>query len=515
LACRYLIIIDDVWAASVWDIISHALPKGSHGSRIIITSQIEGVALTCCCYQSEHVFEMKPLDKEYSRKVFFKRLCGSESYCSQQFREVLNEIVELCGGLPLAIISIASLIASQPVIPTDLLTYIHHFLSSCFWSHSTSDRTRQVLNLSFNNLPHYLKTCLMYLVMYSEGHTFCKDDMVKQWVAEGFIDTTEGQDVEKIAGGYLDQLIGRRFIQPICINYIDEVVSFAVHDAVHDLIAQKSSEENFIVAIDYSRKNVSLSYKVRRLSLLFGDARYAQTPTNIRKSQVRSLRFFGLFECMPCIADFKLLRVLNLQLSGHRGGDDDTVDLTGISELLRLRYLKIACDVCIELPDHGLQFLETLDIMDARLACVPWDIHLQRLLHLNLRVERNLLDISMKSLGKLNNLQDLHLTSSSSSSYTPPSSEHPDRSIEALGSLLGGHGNLKTVVVSHGSSVKNIVVGGASKTTIYWDGMSLPPLLQRFELSPHSGIIFSRIPTWVGELGNLCILKIAVRVLRI
>lgn len=513
---RYLIIMDDVWAASVWDIISHALPKGSHGSRIIITSQIEGVALTCCCYQSEHVFEMKPLDNEYSRKVFFKRLCGSESYCPQQFREVLNEIVELCGGLPLAIISIASLIASQPVIPTDLLTYIHHFLSSCFLSHSTSDRTRQVLNLSFNNLPHYLKTCLMYLVMYSEGHTFCKDDMVKEWVAEGFIDTTEGQDVEKIAGGYLDQLIGRRFIQPICINYIDEVVSFAVHDAVHDLIAQKSSEENFIVAIDYSRKNVSLSYKVRRLSLLFGDARYAQTPTNIRKSQVRSLRFFGLFECMPCIADFKLLRVLNLQLSGHRGVDDDTVDLTGISELLRLRYLKIACDVCIELPDHGLQFLETLDIMDARLACVPWDIHLQHLLHLNLRVERNLLDISIKSLGKLNNLQDLHLTSSSSSSsYTPPSSEHPDRSIEALGSLLGGHGNLKTVVVSHGSSVKNIVVGGASKTTIYWDDISLPPLLQRFELSPHSGIIFSRIPTWVGELGNLCILKIAVRVLRI
>jgi hypothetical protein len=121
----------------------------------------------------------------------------------------------------------------------------------------------------------------------------------------------------------------------------------------------------------------------------------------------------------------------------------------------------------------------------------------------------------MKSLGKLNNLQDLHLTSSSSSSYTPPSSEHPDRSIEALGSLLGGHGNLKTVVVSHGSSVKNIVVVGASKTTIHWDDMSLPPLLQRFELSPHSGIIFSRIPTWVGELGNLCILKIAVRVLRI
>ncbi|CAM0953093.1 unnamed protein product [Alopecurus aequalis] len=515
-AKRYLIIIDDVWAASIWDIISHAFPKGSHGSRIITTTQIEDVALTCCCYQPELVFEMKPLDDEHSRKLFFKRLSGSESYCPQQFREVLNEIVELCGGLPLATISIASLLASQPVIPIDLLTYIHHSLSSYILSHSTSDITRQVLNLCFNNLPHYLKTCLMYLGMYSEGHTFCKDDMVKQWVTEGFIGTTEGQDMEKVAGGYLDQLIGRRFIQPICINYNNEVVSCAVHDAVHELIALKSSEENFIVAIDYSRKNVSLSHKVRRLSLLFGDARYAQAPTNIRKSQVRSLRFFGLFECMPCIAEFKLLRVLNLQLSGHSGSEDDPVDLTGISELLQLRYLKIACDVCIELPNHGLQLLETLDIMDARLAFAPWDIHLPHLLHLTLPVERNLLDwpISLGSLGKLNYLHDLHLTSSSSSSYTPPSSEHLDRRMEALGSLLGGHGNLKTIVVADGSSIKNIVVVGASKVTIYWDGMLPPPLLQRFELSPRSGIIFSQIPMWVGELGNLCTLKIAVRVLQ-
>jgi hypothetical protein len=325
--------------------------------------------------------------------------------------------------------------------------------------------------------------------------------------------------VEKVAGGYLDQLIGRRFIQPIRISYNNEVVSFAVHDAVHDLIAHKSAEENFIVAIDYSRKNVSLSHKVRRLSLLFGDARYAQIPINIRKSQVRSLRFFGLFECMPCIAEFKLLRVLNLQLSSKSGNDDNPVNLTGISKLFQLRYLKIACDVCIELPNHGLQFLETLDIMDARLACVPWDIHLPHLVHLNLPVERNFLDwpISLGSLGKLNSLQDLHLTSTSSSfsSDVPFSSKHLDRRMEALGSLLGGHGNLKTIVVAHGSSIKNIVVGSTSKATIYWDGMSPPPLLQRFELSSHSGIRFLRIPRWVGELGNLCILKIAVRVLRI
>uniref|UniRef100_M8CTR1 mitogen-activated protein kinase kinase n=1 Tax=Aegilops tauschii TaxID=37682 RepID=M8CTR1_AEGTA len=504
---RYLIIIDDVWAASVWDTINHVFPKGNHGSRIITTTQIEDVALTCCCYQSEYVFEMKHLDDDHSRKLFFNRLFCSERDCPEQFKDVLNEIVETCDGLPLATVSIASVLASQPVMSIDLLTYIHRSLSSCF---SASERTRQALNLSFNSLPQYLKTCLLYLSMYPEGYTILKDDLVKQWVAEGLIYTTEGQDIRKDAESYLDQLIGRRFIQPICVNYNNEVLSCAVHGMVHDLIAHKSAEENFIVAIDYSQKNVPLSQKVRRLSLLFGNAKYAKIPANITKAQVRSIGFFGLLESMPCITEFKLLRVLNLQLFRHAGDDDGPVDLTGISEMFQLRYLKIAGNVCIKLPNHVLQCLEILDIADARVACVPRDIHLPNLLHLGLPVDKNLLDwINSRmslSVERVRKLQDLHLTRSSALS-----SDHLNRSMSSILSLLGGHGNLKTLVVAHGSSAKN--ARGASDVTLSLDLLA-PPLLQRFEFLPHSHIMFSRIPLWIEKHGNLRILKIAVRELQ-
>jgi hypothetical protein len=283
------------------------------------------------------------------------------------------------------------------------------------------------------------------------------------------------------------------------------VLSYAVHDIVHDLIAHKSEEKKLILAVDYSRKNVSLSHKVRRLSLLFGDARYARTPPNITMSQVRSLRYFGSFECLPCLTDFKLLRVLNLQLSSLHG-NNDPVDLTGISELFQLRYLKIACHVCIKLPNHGLQLLETLDIMDARVTSVPWDIHLPHLLHLSLPIEGNLLDwsVSKGSLGKLNFLEDLSLGPSTPSYVV-------ERSMEAIGSLIEGHASLKTIqVVAHGSGVR-----GTSKVTILWDCMPPPPLLQKFECSLHSCIVFYRIPKWFTEHGNLCILKISVRELTI
>ncbi|XBI05774.1 hypothetical protein VPH35_133895 [Triticum aestivum] len=484
---RYLIVIDDVWAASVWDIINHACPKGNHGSRLITTTQVEGVALKCCCYQPEYVLEMKHLDDDHSRKLFFNRLFGSESYCPEEFKEVLNDIVEVCDGLPLAIISIASVLASQPAMPTDLLKYIHQSLNSCFLA---SERMRQALNLSFNNLPHYLKTCLLYLVMYPEGYIFCNDDLVREWVAEGFIDTMERQDRLKVAERYLNELICRRLIHPIRINHNNEVLSCAVHDVVYDFIASKSAEENFIVSIDCSQKNVILSNKVRRLSLLFGDARYAKTPINIRKSQVRSLAYFGLFNCMPCIRDFKLLRVLNLQLSFHGDSSCDPVDLAGISELIQLKYFKIGCGFYIKLPTDGLKCLQTLDITDVVVIRSSVDIILPKLLHLSLPFARSLLYWNgikwiLGGAGGLNSLEDLHLTVSSTDS------NDLERNIKSLGHLIQRHQNLRTVVMTHGSKVKNSVVSSTTKL------ITTKPSKER--------------PKWAKELDNLVILKIAVK----
>ncbi|XP_037462836.1 disease resistance protein RGA5-like [Triticum dicoccoides] len=502
---RYLVVVDDLWDTSAWDVINQLFPKCSQGSRIITTTQIEDVALACCCDDPEQVFEMNPLDDDHSRKLFFGRIFGSESDCPEELKQVSSQIVEICGGLPLATISIASLLANQPSVSVDLLTHIQDSLVSCLSSNSTSERTRQVLNLSYNSLPLYLKTCLLHLSMYLEGSIILKQELVRQWVAEGFLAASEGQNMEEVAGIYFDELVDRRFIQPVSINFNNEVVSCTVHAMVHDLIAHKSAEENFIVVVDHNRKNLALSHKVRRLSLQLGDAKYAKIPANIRKSQVRSLGFFGLSECMPCIGEFKLVRVLNLQLSSHRhGNQDQSIDLSRVSELFHLRYLKIVCDVCIKLPNRmrGLQCLETLDVMDTpRGTYVPWDmIYLPRLLHLSLPPDTNLLDWSVGddlSLCKPNHLQDLCIS-------TPPSSDsdHLKRSMCALDYLMYEHDNLRTVKV--------VSYGDASKARFLWVLDRAAHLLERFEVSRHSPVIFCEMYRWKKQLGNLCILKITV-----
>jgi disease resistance protein RPM1 len=62
------------------------------------------------------MYEMEALSDVHSKKLFFKRTFGSEDSCPEGLKQVSNEILKKCGGLPLAIISISSLLANKPFL---------------------------------------------------------------------------------------------------------------------------------------------------------------------------------------------------------------------------------------------------------------------------------------------------------------------------------------------------------------------------------------------------------------
>ncbi|VAH93690.1 unnamed protein product [Triticum turgidum subsp. durum] len=524
---RYFIVIDDLWETTTWDIVKSAFPDGKNYSRIMTTAETDSVALECCGYQSDNILKMKPLGSHASAELFFSIVFGSEHLCPDQLKEVSDRIIRKCGGLPLATICIAGLLASQ----TDNSELWHH-LQKCLCSKLSTSPTleemlKEVLNLSYSSLPYYLKTCLLYLTMYPEGYTMWKVDLLKQWISEGFIAAKEEKEVEEIADSYFYELVNRGMIQPEQINHNDEVYSCTMHHTVRDLIMFKSKEENFITSIDYSKAITGHSNMVRRLSLHFSSAKYATKPSGVILSQSRSLFFFGLLRCFPSDVEFKLLRVLTLEFWGNQYGHTN-LDLTRICSLVHLRYLKISCNMIVELPAqmHGLRYMETLEI-NARISSVPLDIiDLPGLLHLSLRDERNLPDgigrirslrtlqyfdlgnnseDNVLSLGSLMNLQYLHLTYS-----TVQSDEHLKRNMVALASSVIKLVNLKSVILAP----------GALSTAIYHDvlsSVSSPPVflqgLQRLDLLPPI-CMFSRVPKDIGVVRKLCYLSLVVRELR-
>ncbi|XP_040383978.1 disease resistance protein RGA5-like [Oryza brachyantha] len=75
---RYLIIIDDLWDKSAWDILRCAFPQNNHASRVITTTRIEKVAMECCSYRCEFIYKMEPLNEQDSKRLFLNRIFGSE-----------------------------------------------------------------------------------------------------------------------------------------------------------------------------------------------------------------------------------------------------------------------------------------------------------------------------------------------------------------------------------------------------------------------------------------------------
>ncbi|KAM3373105.1 hypothetical protein ACQJBY_019824 [Aegilops geniculata] len=390
---RYFLIIDDLWATSAWHVVRRAFPEGK-GSRIVTTTENQDVALACCSYESQYMFKMERLSLSHSKKLFISAVFGSGEKHSRQLDGVSNEIIRRCAGLPQAIISICSVVASLGEANTE---QNREKIQNNLPTNATSDEIlKQVLIFCYNCLPNCLQTCLLYLSIYPENYFILKQVIMKQWVGEGFICAPTENEKMKVAESYFDKLVHMGMIQQIDVGYSDEILYYAVHHMVHDIITTKSIEENFVTVIDYSRRTVRFSNKVRRLSLQFGSATYATSPESIGLSQIQSLAFIGLKSCYySSILEFKVLRVLILHIWADESSNTG-VDLKPTSELVLLRSLQVTCNDTVHLPDlmQGPKHLETLEI-NARVASIPANIfHLRSWLHLRLGVGTEVPDLT-------------------------------------------------------------------------------------------------------------------------
>lgn len=350
---------------------------------------------------------MRPLDEYDSRRLFLKMVFDTENNCPEPYRMITEKMLQKCKGAPLAITSIATLLASQGM-NLDKWEKIQNSLSSELESNPALEWMRHVPSLSYNDLSHELKTCLLYLGTYPEDYPIKKVDLIRRWIAEGFVSETHGLDLEEVAERYFDELVNKSMIQP-GKTIRGEMYYCRVHDLMLDLIISKCTEENFITIIDKQYKMKQTLFPDRRLCYQFSNENLALE--NMRLEKVRSFTTFPASECMqPPISMFKLLRVLNLQM--NPSPDSLCLDLSSISNLFLLRYLRARGFRHLKLPEKigKLQNLMTLDIGDSEVvSSIPSDVtSLSSLRHLT--VPRGaVLPIGIGKLVALRTLEEFDL----------------------------------------------------------------------------------------------------------
>ncbi|KAF8730867.1 hypothetical protein HU200_016737 [Digitaria exilis] len=258
---RYFIVIDDIWETQSWETIKLALVGNNCGSKIVTTTRKFKVAT-----EVGQVYNIQPLSDDESRKLLYTRIFGAEADKLEYLPDkVSDKILKRCGGVPLAIITMANLLVGKPV---EEWPEVHISIGFSNKDNHHYESTMRILSFSYYDLPSHLKTCLLYLSMFPDDSIISKDPLIWKWIAEGFVHKEKGIGLYELGEGHFNELINRSMIQ--AVEYEDEegiVQGSRVHDMVLDLIRSLSHEENFLSILDGLDCEETLSQSsVRRLA---------------------------------------------------------------------------------------------------------------------------------------------------------------------------------------------------------------------------------------------------------
>lgn len=506
---RYFIIIDDIWDKSAWTHIKCALIENNRSSRIITTSRVVDVATYCCSEVDGTIYKLKPLSHDNSKKLFYKRFFSCEDDCRSELKEILGKILKKCDGVPLAIITIASLLASKPR-NTDEWYRVHNSIGSGLDKSPSVENMRKILSISYYDLPSHLKACLLYLSIFPEDYNILRDQLIDRWISEGLIPGKDVDTLYELGEDYFNELINRSMIQPEYIDTHGRVQACRVHDMVLDLITSLSYEENFVTVL-HGQQSTNLPYEIRRLSLQNSIDEHAILQETTKLSHVRSLIVFPrATNLLPPLSSFHILRVLDL--AGCQDLQSHQID--GLGRLFHLRCLVLKDTNIAKLPKEigNLGCLQILDLRHTSISELPSTvIRLRKLVRLHIDASVKLPDgignmVSLqalsfigvskspnfvKELGNLIELRMLHIAMSGTwhKSYEKP----------LIDSLCNLH------------KIQTLYIHVYHVSTEFMTGLGWVPQ----HLRSFAGGQLTRLPRWIdSSLLDLCVLDMLLSILQ-
>ncbi|CAK9164624.1 unnamed protein product [Ilex paraguariensis] len=252
-----------------------------------------------------------------------------------------EDIVKKCGRLPLAAKTLGGLLRTKNS-PNEWKTV----LNSKIWElpeHKSG--ILPALRLSYQHLPSQLKQMFAYCAIFPKDYEFDKDELVLLWMAEGFLQQSEGMKyMEKFGDSCFSELLSRSFIQ----HSSGKESKFVMHDLLNDLAQFVAGEICFTLDDNMETKEqCKISTKIRHLSFIrhkyevykrikvFHELQGLRTflPVPLKSKQTFYLSNNVLLNLLPKL---RCLRVLSL--SGY-----NVYELPdSIGDLKHLRYLNLS-----------------------------------------------------------------------------------------------------------------------------------------------------------------------------
>ncbi|XWS10666.1 hypothetical protein CRYUN_Cryun38cG0016800 [Craigia yunnanensis] len=321
-----------------------------------------------------------------------------------EFKEVGENIVRRCDGLPLAAKAIGGLLRTMRNRGA-----WEKINESEIWDLPEEQcGIIPALRLSYHHLPPHLKRCFAYCSILPKDYEFEEEEIILLWRAEGLLQQNGESQIEDFGNQCFRDLVSRSFFQ-ISSNVKSR---FVMHDLMNDLAQLVAGEICSKLEADKHKK---ISYRTRHSSYV--GSRYDRVKKFETFYQVNSLRtflplklpekdtcFLTSFVLDRLLPRLKCLRVLSLN------GYWVTEFSDFFEDLKHLRYLDLSSTRIKCLPDSlcTLYQLETLILRECRqLEKLPSEIgNLMELHYLDIS-DSNSIKGMPSGVGKLTNLQRL------------------------------------------------------------------------------------------------------------
>ncbi|KAG8090426.1 hypothetical protein GUJ93_ZPchr0011g27687 [Zizania palustris] len=346
----FFLVLDDVWKSDTWThLLKGPLYTASTGI-VIVTTRQDTVSLEI---GADHTHRVDLMEVEEGWELLWKSLNIDEEKKVRHLRDIGIDIVRGCGGLPLAITAIARVLASKGEEENE-------------WR-----RILSKIESPVNNLP----------IEITEDATIFRDDLIRMWVAEGFINGQEYQLLEDTAEDYYYELIHRNLLQ-LYDSSVDNS-RCKMHDLLRKLACYLSREELFVG--DPKKLGSNTICKVRRISVVSCEDMVSLPSMDQEQYKVRTLK----------ASNWESWRV----------------DEVLFKRLTYLRVLDLTGSIVQSIPSYisNLIHLRLLDLDGTGISCLPESIGvLQNLQILNLQRCRSLHNLPLATT-KLCNLRRLGL----------------------------------------------------------------------------------------------------------
>ncbi|KAL5698217.1 hypothetical protein ACHQM5_029284 [Ranunculus cassubicifolius] len=521
---RYVVVLDDIRTLDAWKGFRDALPNDNEsGSRIIVTTRFQNIACDTCIDDYGYQYAIPPLNLEDSCKLFYRKLDGENmSFVPEQLlQDPSLKFLDICKGVPLAIVAISGLLATKQRHEWD---QVYHSLGSMFDRSvgSRLDDLRIMISFCYNDLPYHLKACFLYFSLFPENYVMQCSRLLRLWVAEGFVRVESSGmrlAVEDLARLYLEELIQRSFVHVEETTDNKKVQRCRLHDLMREFVIGKSRDQNFGTFVSETQED-RLLYSVncssqRRLSFisLMHNGVEARIMHESSKSvcHLRSLFQFRVsapFDpfMKPCFSKFRLLKVLALE-----NAELNEVP-SQIENLFHLRYLSLRGNTDIRVvPDFvgKLINLDTLDLKYCSIVSLPDQIlNLRRLRNLLLQGTTTYPIVGVRVPVKIYKIVTLE-------KLTVVDVDHEEEGNSLLLTMLGELTRLRKLAVCNlgdddeirlFASVRNMkylrsfkVATKYNQDFVYLDTVTPPVTLQ--SLSLHGSL--NVLPPWISALTNL------------